>query len=130
MEERYVHGYSDRERVRLADQADTLSVLLHSDTAYPAGSRVLEAGCGVGARTAILARNSPGADFTSIDMSEDSLRAARRRVASLGFTNVAFRRCDIFRLPFRENSFDHVFRASSWSILRTRRPRCRGSGRS
>ncbi|MEW6721594.1 MAG: methyltransferase domain-containing protein [Thermodesulfobacteriota bacterium] len=109
MEERYVHGYTEREGVRLTDQADTLAALLHSDTVYPAGARVLEAGCGVGAQTVILARNSPGAAFTSIDRSEDSLGAARRRVASRRFANVAFLRCDIFRLPFRENSFDHVF---------------------
>ena len=33
----------------------TLVELLHSDTAYPAGSQVLEAGCGVGAQTITLA---------------------------------------------------------------------------
>jgi tRNA A58 N-methylase Trm61 len=43
--------------------------LLHSDTSYPAGSRVLEAGCGVGAQTVTLARNSPGALITSVDIS-------------------------------------------------------------
>jgi hypothetical protein len=47
----YVHGYDSRENRRLQDQADTLAELLHHDTAYPAGSVVLEAGCGVGAQT-------------------------------------------------------------------------------
>jgi cyclopropane fatty-acyl-phospholipid synthase-like methyltransferase len=55
----YVHGYSDRENSRLCDQANTLTTLLHHDTIYLPGSRVLEAGCGVGAQTVILARNSP-----------------------------------------------------------------------
>ena len=45
----YVHGYETREHVRLQDQASALVELLHRDTFYPAGSRVLEAGCGVGA---------------------------------------------------------------------------------
>jgi len=45
MEKAYVHGYDPRENIRLQDQATTLVDLLHSDTAYPAGSRVLEAGC-------------------------------------------------------------------------------------
>ncbi len=49
MDTRYVHGYAQRENSRLQDQATTLVELLHGDTAYPAGSRVLEAGCGVGA---------------------------------------------------------------------------------
>ena len=54
----YVHGYSERESIRLDDQAATLEELLHSDTKYPAGDSVLEAGCGIGAQTVILAKNS------------------------------------------------------------------------
>lgn len=103
----YVHGYSVRERTRLADQAGTLTELLHADTVYPAGSRVLEAGCGVGAQTVILAANSPEAELTSIDVSGESLAEARRRTA--GFANVTFRRADIFDLPFPAEHFDHVF---------------------
>ncbi len=61
MENRYVHGYDPRENIRLQDQASTLADLLHSDTGYPPGSLVLEAGCGVGAQTVTLAKNSPGA---------------------------------------------------------------------
>jgi cyclopropane fatty-acyl-phospholipid synthase-like methyltransferase len=47
----YVHGYDPRENLRLQDQASTLVELLHSDTTYPEGCTVLEAGCGVGAQT-------------------------------------------------------------------------------
>jgi hypothetical protein len=43
MREDYVHGYSEVEAGRLADQANTLSNLLHDGTKYPAGSKVLEA---------------------------------------------------------------------------------------
>ena len=46
----YVHGYTPRETARLLDQAATLTGLLHAGTSYPAGSRVLEIGCGVGRR--------------------------------------------------------------------------------
>jgi len=62
----YVHGYSAEESTRLMDQATTLTGLLHADTVYPPGSLVLEAGCGVGAQTVILAGNSPRAAFTSM----------------------------------------------------------------
>jgi ubiquinone/menaquinone biosynthesis C-methylase UbiE len=109
MKKKYVHGYTKRESVRLVDQATTLTEILHSDTVYPAGSKVLEAGCGVGAQTIILARNSSDAKFTAIDLSEESLRAARERVSSEGFTNVTFRLDDIFDLPFEAGAFDHVF---------------------
>jgi SAM-dependent methyltransferase len=105
----YVHGYSARESERLADQAQTLTDLLHHDTQYPAGSRVLEAGCGIGAQTVILAQNSPGALITSVDISGDSLRLAEERVRKEGITNVSFRQGDIFQLPFGKESFDHIF---------------------
>jgi SAM-dependent methyltransferase len=109
MSDRYVHGYHPRENERLQDQAGTLVDLLHADTAYPAGSTVLEAGCGVGAQTVTLARRSLGARFTAVDVSADSLAAAERRVAHAGLTNVTFRQADIFALPFEAASFDHVF---------------------
>jgi protein-L-isoaspartate O-methyltransferase len=109
MSETYVHGYHERENERLHDQAGTLVDLLHSDTEYPAGSRVLEVGCGIGAQTVTLAQRSPEARFTSIDISAASLAEARRRVDQAGLTNVEFRQADIFDLPFAAESFDHVF---------------------
>ena len=56
---RYVHGYSERESERLSDQAEALTTLLHDDTRYPAGSQVLEAGCGIGARPSSLHGTAP-----------------------------------------------------------------------
>ncbi len=106
---KYVHGYDPRENIRLQDQASTLVQLLHSDTTYPAGSRVLEAGCGVGAQTITLAKNSPQASFTSIDISKDSIREARKKIGQAGFSNVSFQQGDIFRLQFEPESFDHLF---------------------
>ncbi len=79
MSKAYVHGYHPRENELLQDQAGTLVDLLHSDTSYPPGSVVLEAGCGVGAQTVTLARRSPDARFTSIDVSAESLAKAKRR---------------------------------------------------
>lgn len=105
----YVHGYSPRESERLADQAETLTALLHHDTRYPSGTSVLEAGCGVGAQTVILARNNPGACITSVDISEESIKLAEEKIRSEGLTNVVFRQGDIFRLPFAPGSFDHIF---------------------
>ena len=105
----YVHGYDPRESERLADQAGTLVELLHSDTSYPAGSTVLEAGCGVGAQTVTLAQRSPGARFTSVDVSEESLAEAERKAGEAGIENVEFRQADLFDLPFEAESFDHVF---------------------
>jgi SAM-dependent methyltransferase len=105
----YVHGYSEREAARLHDQAGTLAGLLHHDTVYPTGSRVLEAGCGVGAQTLFLARNSPGASFSCVDVSEESIRQASALLEGAGASNVEFRVADLFDLPGEEERFDHVF---------------------
>ena len=109
MEQAYVHGYDQRESQRLQDQASTLVELLHADTSYPAGCRVLEAGCGVGAQTVTLAKNSPGAHITSVDISQASVDEAQAKVVAAGFTNVRFQQADIFNLPFEPASFDHLF---------------------
>jgi len=100
----YVHGYSERESERLYDQATTLGGLLHHDTRYPDGSRVLECGCGTGAQTVLLARSSPGARVVSVDLSHASLLEARNKCLS-----AMFAAGDVYRLPFAERSFDHVF---------------------
>ena len=105
----YVHGYDLKENIRLQDQASTLVELLHSDTVYPAGCHVLEAGCGVGAQTVTLAGKSPRANFTAIDISESSILQARSRIEKAGHTNVAFQQTDIFNPPFKPASFDHIF---------------------
>lgn len=105
----YVHGYSGRERERLGDQADTLVELLHSDTFYPSGSKVLEVGCGVGAQTITLAKRSPDATIVAMDISEDSLEAAREKIRSAGFENVEFQQADVYSMPFEPNAYDHVF---------------------
>jgi SAM-dependent methyltransferase len=105
----YVHGYSPVEQDRLIDQANVLAQLLHHDTRFPAGSSVLEAGCGVGAQTVLLAEQSPGAHITAVDLSIQSLEAARARVKAAGFSRIGFCRADVTRLPFGDGTFDHVF---------------------
>lgn len=105
----YVHGYDLTESVRLQDQARTLVDLLHTDTRYRDGQTVLEIGCGVGAQTITLARQSPGASITSVDISIESLHQARELLQTTGLDNVSFLQADIFALPFAPESFDHVF---------------------
>ena len=105
----YVHGYDDREARRLTDQANTLVELLHADTRYADGATVLEAGCGVGAQTVTLARQSPGARIISIDISEHSVSQARERCTVEGIVNVEVEQGDLFDLRFADHSFDHVF---------------------
>ncbi|MFE7838605.1 L-histidine N(alpha)-methyltransferase [Streptomyces sp. NPDC057474] len=106
----YVHGYSTHESRRLADQADALSDRLHHDTTYPAGAKVLEVGCGVGAQTVHLVVASPEARFTAVDVSAASLALARARVtAQVPEAQVTWLQTDLFEPPFPDAEFDHVF---------------------
>ncbi len=109
MSQSYVHGYHPRESTRLQDQATTLEELLHSDTSYPGGSLILEAGCGVGAQTVPLAKNSPKAKIVAVEISRPSALQARRRVSEEGLANVQVAIGDIFHLPFPKEAFDHIF---------------------
>jgi len=104
----YVHGYTPAETRRLTDQAQTLADLLHDGTSYPPGSRVLEAGCGVGAQTVQLVTRSPGIDLVSVDISEESLAQAKARVAAIApDARVDWRHADLHDLA--DEQFDHVF---------------------
>jgi SAM-dependent methyltransferase len=106
----YVHGYSEHEARRLGDQAETLAALLHDGTAYPPGSRVLEAGCGIGAQTVHLMRSSPRARLVALDVSAESLAQARARVqARSPGADVQWHRADLLDPPFADAAFDHLF---------------------
>jgi len=84
---KYVHGYSDREAMRLNDQADTLDNIIHNDTIFSKDSFVLEAGCGVGAQTKIIATKNSDSRFLSVDLSEDSIIEAKKIIEALNISN-------------------------------------------
>lgn len=106
---KYVHGYSPLETNRLNDQADSLAELLHYDSLWPENSRILEAGCGVGAQTKTVAPMNKNSDFISIDISSESLNQASQLARSLEINNVVFKQADIFDMPFEDEYFDHIF---------------------
>jgi protein-L-isoaspartate O-methyltransferase len=109
MSNEYVHGYSERESTRLEDQANCLNELLHHDTIFPKNSLVLEAGCGTGAQTKIVAPKNSDSTFISIDISENSVAEAYEIIRSRNIGNVEFRTGNIFNLQFPNEYFDHVF---------------------
>jgi SAM-dependent methyltransferase len=68
------------------------------------GRAVLEAGCGAGRFTRILAES--GARLVSFDYS-GAVDACRQNNGH--FPNVTLMQCDIFAMPFRRGAFDFVF---------------------
>jgi ubiquinone/menaquinone biosynthesis C-methylase UbiE len=105
----YVHGYTTRETQRLLEQSLILEDLLHTGTSFLKGERVLEAGCGVGAQTRILARRNPETNFECVDISKESIEQARGVARQEGINNAIFKLADILSLPYNPTSFDHVF---------------------
>ena len=105
---KYVHGYSDREALRLNDQANTLDNIIHNDTLFPSGSLILEAGCGVGAQTKIIATKNPDSNFISVDLSPESIDTAKKLIDSLDIKNVEFKQADLYKLAFKDATFDSV----------------------
>ena len=111
MQSAYVHGYTTREAIRLADQAGTLTDILHHDTRFSPGTRILEAGCGTGAQTVIITKKNPDCQFHSIDISSSSLDVARERIlCNEGYQEgqVTFEQADICNLPFPDGEYDHI----------------------
>lgn len=72
------------------------------------GKRVIEYGCGLGKLTVLLARS--GADVTAVDLSEQSIEAARRRAQLTGVErDITFVAAPGESLPFEDASFDIAF---------------------
>ncbi len=105
----YIHGYSQEETQRLTDQASTVADLIHWDSEWDEGSLILEAGCGVGAQTAIIAPKNPSCKFVAVDIAEKSLEKATMLIRESDIDNVTFQQADVFSLPFDDEHFDHVF---------------------
>lgn len=77
------------------------------------GSRGLDAGCGIGLQTMLLAQNvGPVGHITGLDVSSEILAYAKDVVGKAGLSEmIAFREGDVNRLPFSDNSFDWAWSA-------------------
>jgi demethylmenaquinone methyltransferase/2-methoxy-6-polyprenyl-1,4-benzoquinol methylase len=79
----------------------------------PLGSRGLDAGCGIGSNTLLLAEAvGPGGHVIGLDLSSEFLVVARKiaRKSSLA-EGVSFQEGDVNKLPFEDDTFDWVWSA-------------------
>ncbi len=85
----------------------------------PAGSRGLDAGCGVGTHTLWLAEAvSPGGHVTGIDISRECLTRAEETAGKSGLaTQVSFQYGDMEDIPFDDDAFDWTWNADTlWPV--------------
>ena len=74
----------------------------------PEGKLILDAGCGTGYKSLVLAEANPGAKIVGIDISEQSLELARQRFKYQGIGNGEFHLLSIYQLPTLGLEFDYI----------------------
>lgn len=72
------------------------------------GKSILDAGCGTGYTSLVLACANPGARVVGVDLSEESVRLARQRLEYHGFDNVEFHATTIEDLKALGMQFDYI----------------------
>jgi 2-polyprenyl-3-methyl-5-hydroxy-6-metoxy-1,4-benzoquinol methylase len=72
------------------------------------GTVMLNAGCGSGWETLVLAEANPGASIVAIDLSLESVKVAERRLRYQGFTDIQVFAIDILDLSQLNIQFDFV----------------------
>ena len=72
------------------------------------GKLILDAGCGSGYKSLVLAEANPGAKIVGVDISEKSVELARQRLQYHGFNNTEFHVISIEDLPQLGLGFDYI----------------------
>lgn len=74
----------------------------------PEEKLILDAGCGTGYKSLVLAEANPGAKIVGVDISEKSVELARQRLQHHGFDNTVFHAISIEELPHLSLNFDYI----------------------
>ena len=69
---------------------------------------ILDAGCGSGYKSLVLATANPGAKIVGVDISEQSVELARQRFKHHGFENGEFHQVSIYDLASLGLEFDYI----------------------
>ncbi len=72
------------------------------------GKAILDAGCGSGYKSLVLAEANPGAKIIGVDISEASVKLAQQRLEYHGFDNAEFHVLGIEDLPKYDWEFDYI----------------------
>jgi SAM-dependent methyltransferase len=82
--------------------------------------RLLDVGCGPGSITRGLAERVPSGEVIGLDLSRETLEAARRDAAARGLANLRYEEGSVYSLPFPDGSFDVVYAHQVLQHLRER----------
>ena len=73
------------------------------------GMRLLDIGCGPGSITRGLAERLAPGEVVGVDLSRETLAAARADAAARGLTNLRYEEASVYALPFPDASFDVAY---------------------
>ncbi len=79
--------------------------------AIPADARVLDAGCGSGWASRLMAKSAVNGRVVGIDIADEMIRLARETSSS--FPNAEFQVASAEKLPFSDGEFSHAFSMES-----------------
>ena len=105
-----------RERL-FRDDTDGIAAALWPAGPPPAGSRLLELGCGPGFYCCQFAERFRQLDVLGIDRSRTQLKRARRNAESRGLDNARFERSDALALDLESASVDALLCVRLFTIL-------------
>jgi ubiquinone/menaquinone biosynthesis C-methylase UbiE len=103
-----IHSDEECERLELQARLANIEGHLRYLPVSPR-DRVLDAGCGSGSMSRLIARTYPQADVVGVDLREPYLDFARSRASAQDIRNLTFRSADVFALPFADATFDVVW---------------------
>ena len=106
-----------RERL-FRDDTQRIVQTLWPEGAPPAGTRLLELGCGPGFYSCRLAERFPSLCVYGVDRSARQLSCAEAKAQSRGLSNCRFGSEDVRNLSHEENSFDVLIAARLFTVLR------------
>ena len=109
---KYIHAGKIEEAKRLEAQAEALQGKTERELqmiGIKPGMTVLDAGCGTGAVSRMIAQKvSPGI-VHGIDIDPVFISEAQKLAASKGIDNIKFDLGDVNKLKFKDNTFDLIY---------------------
>jgi ubiquinone/menaquinone biosynthesis C-methylase UbiE len=117
--ETYTHGHSavvvQHHARRTASEAAAFLLPLLTP-----GLRLLDVGCGPGTITCGLAERVAPGEVVGLDISPETVEAAREHAAATGIGNVRFEAGSVYQLPCADAAFDVVYAHQVFHHLRER----------
>ena len=106
--ETYTHGHAPATvRQHAQRTAEEAAAFLLPD--LRPGMRLLDVGCGPGSITRGLAERVAPGQVIGLDLSRETLAAARDEAAARGLGNLRYEEGSVYQLPFPDASFDVVY---------------------